>query len=74
MNLFRCQTIAQFKIMSWLAAQGITQEDIARMDLLSDNRLRVINPAGQYLELTYNGEGVSIDQPQEEAALGGGGE
>lgn len=62
MNLFHCKTIAQFKIMSWLAVQGITPDDISRVDLLSDNRLRVINPSGQYMELTYNGGVVSIDQ------------
>lgn len=66
MNLFRCDTIAKFEMMSWLAAQGVTSEDIARVDLLSDNRLRVINPTGQYLELTYNGGVVGIDQSPEE--------
>lgn len=66
MNLFHCKTIAQFKMMSWLAVQGITSDDIAQVDLLSDTRLRVTNPAGQYMALEYRDGAVSIDRAIEE--------
>lgn len=65
MNRFHCKTIAQFKIMSWLMGQGITKEDIALVEPLSDTRLRVTNPAGQYMDLAYNSGVVRIDQAPE---------
>lgn len=52
-QLFRCESIAQFKIMSWLAVQGIEVEDIARVDMLATDRLKITNPAGQYMVVRW---------------------
>ena len=50
-QLFKTKTIQQFKIMQWLAEQGITQDDIASAKLVSHNLVRVTNPAGQYMDV-----------------------
>ena len=50
-QLFKTKTIQQFKIMQWLAEQGITQDDIAPAKLVSHNLVRVTNPAGQYMDV-----------------------
>lgn len=52
-QLFKCESIAQFKIMSWLAVQGLTAEDIARVDMLAADRLKITNPAGQYMVIRW---------------------
>ena len=50
-QLFKTETIQQFKIMQWLAEQGITNDDIASAKLISRNLVRVTNPAGQYMHV-----------------------
>lgn len=50
-QLFKTETIQQFKIMQWLAEQGITNDDIASAKLVSRNLVRVTNPAGQYMDV-----------------------
>ena len=47
MKLFKCETVAQFKIGIWLTEQGIEPEDIAGVELLGLNEVKIINPAGQ---------------------------
>lgn len=54
-GLFHCETIAQFKIMSWLAVEGVTTDDISRVELLSADKVRIINPAGQYMDIQWTG-------------------
>lgn len=49
-QLFMAKTIQQFKIMQWLAEQGITQNDIMSVKLVSRRLVRVTNPAGQYMD------------------------
>lgn len=59
MKLFKCETIAQFKIGMWLESQGVTCDDVASAALLSADMVRVTNPAGQYLDVRWcNGEAV----------------
>lgn len=53
MKLFRCETIAQFKIGMWLVEQGIEREDISSVELLSENEIKVTNPAGQYMHIRW---------------------
>lgn len=53
MKLFRCETIAQFKIGMWLVEQGIEREDISSVELLSGNEIKVTNPAGQYMYIRW---------------------
>lgn len=65
-QLFKCETMEQFKIMSWLKEQGITQDDIAEVSLLNTNKVRIVNPAGQYMILDYRDGEVSIDQSMEQ--------
>lgn len=48
-NLFHCETIPQYKIGEWLIAQGVTREDIARVELIDRNTVQLTNPAGQYI-------------------------
>ena len=50
-QLFKSKTIQQFKIMQWLAEQGITEDDIASVKLVSRNLVSVANPAGQYMDV-----------------------
>lgn len=49
MNLFRCKTIPQYKIGEWLMAQGVTRDDIARVELVDRDTVQLTNPAGQYI-------------------------
>lgn len=50
-QLFKAKTIPQFKIMQWLAEQGLTKDDIVSAKLVSHNLVRVTNPAGQYMDV-----------------------
>ena len=49
MKLYKCETIAQFKIGMWLVEQGIEREDILTAELLGPNEVKITNPAGQYI-------------------------
>lgn len=51
MQLFKAKTIQQFRIMQWLAEQGITRDDIASVKLVSCRLVRVTNPVGQYMDV-----------------------
>lgn len=49
--------------MEWLVTQGITTNDISQVDLLDTNRVKVTNPAGQYMILICDEQyRVGIDQ------------
>lgn len=61
-QLYKSQTIAQFKIMLWLEAQGVTQEDVAAVELLAADRVKVTNPAGQCTTLAYRDGEVWIER------------
>ena len=43
MKLFKCETVAQFRIGAWLTEQGIEPEDIAGVELLGRNEVKIIN-------------------------------
>ena len=62
MKLFKCETVAQFKIGIWLAEQGIDQEDIAVVELLGLNEVKIINPAGQYMIVRWVDGHPEIDR------------
>jgi len=59
-NLFKCETIAQFKINQWLLEQGIEQDDIARAELSAQNQVRITNPAGQYMDIIWQNDHAEI--------------
>ena len=62
MKLLKCETVAQFKIGIWLAGQGIEPEDIARVELLGLNEVKIINPAGQYMIVRWVDDHPEIDR------------
>ena len=55
MKLYKCETIAQFKIGMWLVEQGIEREDILTAELLGPNEVKITNPAGQYMHIRWMG-------------------
>lgn len=61
MKLFKCNTVAQFKIGIWLTEQGINQEDIASVELLGLNRVKITNPAGQYMIIHWMDDHAVIE-------------
>lgn len=69
-QLFKCNTVKQWKIMEWLVAQGITGEDVASAELTGSAMVRVTNPAGQYMDLycsdTYDVRILDITAVREE--------
>lgn len=65
MQLFKCKTINQFKICSWLAGQGITPEDIAGVEFPGADTVKIINPAGQYMVIHWRNGQAEIDQTEE---------
>ena len=60
MKLFYCETIPQAEIAQWLETEGILTEDIIHVVLLDSNKVRITNPAGQYMELEYADGTVKI--------------
>lgn len=62
MKLFKCNTVAQFKIGIWLTEQGIEPEDIASAELLGLNVVKITNPAGQYMIIRWVDGHAEIDQ------------
>lgn len=62
-QLFKAKTVQQFKIMEWLLANGITKDDIAQVDFIGEENLKITNPAGGYMFLSCDDSGkVSVDQ------------
>ena len=60
MKLYKCETIAQFKIGMWLVEQGIEREDILTAELLWPNEVKITNPAGQYMHIRWMGDHAEI--------------
>lgn len=69
-QLFKCKTVKQFKIMEWVAAQGIGSSDIADAKLCGPAMVRLTNPAGQYMDLycdtAYNVRVLDVPPEREE--------
>ena len=61
MNLFKHETIPQCKIGEWLMSKGMTRDDIAQVELLDHNTVRLQNPVGMYLTVRWaNGQATLI--------------
>ena len=65
-NLYKCRTIAQFKIGVWLELQGIQPDDIAECALIAPDVVKITNSAGQYLVVRWNCDHAEIDMTREE--------
>ena len=61
-QLYRPRTEGQLKIMGWLLARGVTRADVAGVELLGPDRVRLQNPAGQYMVVEHRDGRVWIDQ------------
>ena len=59
-KLYKCETIAQFKIGMWLVEQGIEREDILTAELLGPNEVKITNPTGQYMHIRWMGDHAEI--------------
>lgn len=57
---FSCNTIAQYKIGAWLAAQGVTDEDIVTVTILDDNTVQITCMSGFSLTLRWSGDHADI--------------
>ena len=55
MQIFKCETIAQFKIGMWLADEGIVRDDILSAELVAPDTVKITNPAGQYMVIRWCG-------------------
>lgn len=53
MNLFDYETIPQYKIGEWLMFKGMTHDDIAKVELLDHNTIKLENPVGMYLTVRW---------------------
>lgn len=53
MNNFKCQTVAHFKIGTWLAEQGIDREDITHAEALGLDTVKIIGHSGQYMIIRW---------------------
>lgn len=61
MNLFKCSTVAQFKIGAWLAEQGVTDEDIASVEFPGPDTVVIHNMAGQYMVIHWHDGHAEIE-------------
>ena len=61
MQLFRCETIAQFKIGMWLADEGIVRDNILYAELVAPDTVKITNPAGQYMVIRWCGDHAEIE-------------
>lgn len=64
-RLYRPRTEEQLRIMAWLLEQGVTRADVARAQLLADNRVRIVKTSGQCLEVEYRWGDVRVVQREE---------
>lgn len=53
MNLFDYETIPQCKIGEWLMSKGMTRDDIAKVELLDHNTVKLENPVGMFLTVRW---------------------
>ena len=61
MQLFKCETIDQFKIGMWLADEGIVRDDILSAELVASDTVKITNPAGQYMVIRWCGDHAEIE-------------
>ena len=61
MQLFKCETIAQFKIGMCLVDEGIVRDDILYAELVAPDTVKITNPAGQYMVIRWCGDHAEID-------------
>lgn len=59
--LFHCVSIDQYRIMRWLTDQGLTRDDISRVELLGESKIRLTNPAGQYMDVEIRDNEIRTD-------------
>ncbi|MEG2702669.1 MAG: hypothetical protein RSA65_08635 [Clostridia bacterium] len=62
MKLFHVETIEQFKIGAWLERQGLAAEDVAVVELVDRYTVRIINAAGQWMDVECKDGEVKINQ------------
>lgn len=53
MKLYHCATVEQYKLGELLEAQGVTRDDVAAVELIARDTIRLTNPAGQYMVAKY---------------------
>lgn len=53
MKLYHCETVEQYKLGELLEAQGVTRDDVAAVELITRDTVRLTNPAGQYMVVQY---------------------
>lgn len=66
MDLFKCQTVEQFKIGVWLEEQGIVPVDIAAVEFPARDQVKIINPCGGYLVVDWKDGHAEINKDPEE--------
>lgn len=57
---FRAFTVAQFKIGIWLDEMGIEAEDIAAMETVALNTVKVTNMVGQWMMVRWADDHAEI--------------
>ena len=57
MQLFKVQTIPQFKIQSFLIKEGLQPEAVAAFDFPSRNSVRITDVQGSTMTVTYSEPG-----------------
>ena len=57
---FRAFTVAQFKIGIWLDEMGIEVEDIAAMEAVALDTVKVTNMVGQWMLVRWAGDHAEI--------------
>ena len=61
MQLFKCETIAQFKIGMSLADEGSDRDDILYPERVAPDSVKITNPAGQYMVIRWCGDHAEIE-------------
>lgn len=64
----KCRTVEQFRILSWLRKNGVPPCYVKYVEMLSGNRVKVVNPCGGYMIVICDGKGedsIYIDQTPE---------
>lgn len=64
MKFFECKTVSQFRVGSWLAEQGITDEIITNLDLSDPDAITAYNALGQSLRVRWIDDHATIDQSE----------
>lgn len=69
MQLFRAETINQYKIGQWLIEQGIKPEEVASVVFPTPNSVKIVAPWGAYMTVLWEDGKAVIDQSESENAL-----